>query len=168
MYLIKFSHVKRITCPSFDRCGPLHPFSILKRKKSTFPPLTISKVWFSFFNYRTGYLVSPNCKNHMWNRQAVCFTSHGGFMSDFCIFNFLSLFSLNWGCRRGSKIIKIGIVVEESIENPISQFFEEKTKKIKFEILRKKEFKLYWFFKASRWSIFDEIWAACYILEMYH
>ena len=92
------------------------------RKKSTFPPSTIAKVWFSSLNYKIGNRVSPNYQNRL-------FYLHQRFYKQFYIvfsivFSPFSLFSLNRGSKRGLKKCEIGIVVEESTKNPILQTFE--------------------------------------------
>ena len=102
-------------------CGPkslasraqvtLVMISFEKKSLLSLPNYKIIKAWFSSINYKIGYLVSLNYQNRLlyiprWFHKRFCIF--------FIIFCFLSLFSLNWGSKRGSKIMKISIAVEKS------------------------------------------------------
>ena len=89
-----------------------------KRKKCTFSPSTIAKVWFPPSTAKSGIQPPRTIK-------IVCFTPSAVLQVVFYIFIDFSplsyFFALNWGSKRESKFMKISVVVEESTNSPILQ-----------------------------------------------
>jgi len=55
--------------------------ALLERQKSILPPPTIIKVWFSSYNYKTGYFTSLNFSNRAFYLpravlKTVCYSNH--------------------------------------------------------------------------------------------
>jgi len=67
------------------------------KAKSTFPLLAIIKIWFSFFNYKTGYPPS-NYQIRLFGLPWWCYKQ---FLHFFHRFFFVLSFSLIWGGKHG-------------------------------------------------------------------
>ena len=101
-------------------------------KKSTLPPSTIAKVWFCSFNYKTGYLASPNYQNHLFYLPRQFYKRFLHFFSYIFLYFFTQLRYQIW-----IKIILIGIVVEKSREHNFVTFWSWTQTKLKFQTLNK-------------------------------